>query len=78
MGRRGNSPSKFQSTPATGKGVQFESDTMEDDEKKRAKSDSTDPLETDSLSDDDANEMKEINDEGNLITTHMRVPCIEF
>ena len=62
--RRGNSPSKFQSSPPPGKGVKFEnsSEDIDEDEKKKAKSGSTESLETDSLSDDDINVVEEIND----------------
>ena len=54
--QRGSSPSKFQNSPAGGKGgVQFESETQDEDltQRKKAKSESTDPLLTDSLSEED-------------------------
>jgi len=58
--------------------VQFESDGQEDDYDRRnkAKSESTDPLETDSVSDDDAAVLA--GADGRVATAHVRVPRAEI
>ena len=79
MGRRGQSPSKFANSPAGGKGVQFESDTIEDDDRRKPKSESTDALVTDSMSEeDDINIMQEVNENGKKIPGYIRVPKPEI